>query len=78
LGYLLGLYYSWGIAFDPKAVAHHAHGEKEAAVQLQGDALALVESEGFVRVFLDKGPPMAHLLHKAQMQGSHRSMLAGY
>jgi LuxR family maltose regulon positive regulatory protein len=52
-----------------QAVALHAHGEKEQAVQLLGDALALAEPGGFIRTFVDEGPPMAHLLCRAQTQG---------
>ena len=39
-----------------QAVAHHAHGEKDKAVQLLGDALALAEPGGFIRIFVDEGP----------------------
>jgi LuxR family maltose regulon positive regulatory protein len=45
-----------------QALAHHAHGEKDKAVQLLGDALALAESGGFIRIFVDEGRPMAQLL----------------
>jgi LuxR family maltose regulon positive regulatory protein len=45
-----------------EAVAHQAHGEMDQAVQLLGDALALAEPDGFIRVFLDEGAPMARLL----------------
>ena len=38
-----------------QAVAHHAHGEKDKAVQLLGDALALAEPGGFIRIFVDEG-----------------------
>jgi LuxR family maltose regulon positive regulatory protein len=44
-----------------QAVAHHAHGEKDKAAQLLGDALALAEPGGFIRVFVDEGFPMAQL-----------------
>jgi LuxR family maltose regulon positive regulatory protein len=52
-----------------QAVAHHAHGEKEQAVQLLGDALALAEPGNFIRIFVDEGPPMARLLSEALSQG---------
>jgi LuxR family maltose regulon positive regulatory protein len=52
-----------------QAVAHHAHGEKEEAVQMLGDALALAEPGGFIRIFVDEGPPMARLLYEALSQG---------
>ena len=40
-----------------QAVALHAHGEKDKAVQLLGDALALAEPGGFIRIFVDEGEP---------------------
>ncbi len=52
-----------------QAVAHHVHGEKSKAVQLLGDALALAEPGGFIRLFVDEGPPMAHLLSEAAALG---------
>lgn len=45
-----------------QAVADHAHGEKDKAVQLLGEALALAEPGGFIRIFVDEGTPMAELL----------------
>ena len=53
-----------------QAVAHHAQGEKDKAVQLLGDALALAEPGGFIRLFVDEGTPMAHLLSEAAAQGN--------
>jgi len=52
-----------------QAVALHAHGEKEVAAQLLGDALALTEAEGFIRIFVDEGPPMARLLYDVLSSG---------
>ena len=52
-----------------QAVAHHAHGEKDKAVQLLGDALALAEPGGFIRTFVDEGIPMAQLLLEAAAHG---------
>jgi LuxR family transcriptional regulator, maltose regulon positive regulatory protein len=48
-----------------QAVAHHAHGDHDAAVQLLSDALGLAEPGGFIRIFVDEGPPMAGLLYEA-------------
>lgn len=45
-----------------QAVALHAHGEKDKAVQLLGDALALAEPGGFIRLFTDEGQPMRLLI----------------
>jgi LuxR family maltose regulon positive regulatory protein len=52
-----------------QAVAHHAHGEKDKAAQLLGEALALAEPGGFVRLFVDEGVPMAQLLSEAASRG---------
>jgi LuxR family maltose regulon positive regulatory protein len=52
-----------------QAVAHHAHGEKDKAVQLLGDALTLAEPGGFIRIFVDEGIPMAQLLSEAAARG---------
>jgi LuxR family maltose regulon positive regulatory protein len=52
-----------------QAVAHYAHGEKEEAVQLLGDALAQGEPGGLIRLFVDEGLPMAHLLSEAAALG---------
>jgi LuxR family maltose regulon positive regulatory protein len=45
-----------------QTVALHAHGEKEQALQLLGEALALAESGGFIRIFVDEGEPMRLLI----------------
>ncbi|HEX8599999.1 MAG TPA: LuxR C-terminal-related transcriptional regulator [Chloroflexia bacterium] len=52
-----------------QAVALHAHGENDRAVQMLGDALALAEPGGFIRIFLDEGMPMAQLLAEANTRG---------
>jgi LuxR family maltose regulon positive regulatory protein len=52
-----------------QALAHHAQGEKDKAVQLLGDALAMAEPGGFIRIFVDEGLPMARLLSEAAAQG---------
>jgi LuxR family maltose regulon positive regulatory protein len=52
-----------------QAVALHEHGEKEKAVHLLGDALALAEPGGFIRIFVDEGMPMAQLLAEAATRG---------
>ena len=57
-----------------QAVALHAHAEKDKAMQLLGDALAMAEPGGFIRIFLDEGTPMALLLAEAV---SHEIM-SGY
>ncbi len=52
-----------------QAVALHAHGEKDKAVQVLGEALALAEPGGFIRIFVDEGFPMAQLLSEANAHG---------
>jgi LuxR family maltose regulon positive regulatory protein len=52
-----------------QAVALHAHGAKDDAMQLLGDALALAEPGGFIRTFVDEGAPMAQLLYQAAARG---------
>ena len=54
-----------------QALAHQANGDKEAAVQTLGEALALAQREGFVRLFLDEGRPMQKLLAEARKRGLH-------
>jgi len=46
-----------------------AHGQKEQAVQVLAEALALAEPGGFIRIFIDEGPPMAALLQETAKQG---------
>jgi len=48
-----------------QAVALRAYGEKDKAVQLLSETLALAEPEGFVRIFVDEGAPMEALLREA-------------
>ena len=52
-----------------KALALQAHGEKVAAVQGLGEALALAEPGGFIRIFIDEGQRMADLLREAAAEG---------
>jgi LuxR family transcriptional regulator, maltose regulon positive regulatory protein len=59
-----------------QAVALHAHGEKEMAVQLVGDALALAEPGGFIRIFIDEGTPMVKLLSEVAARGTMPGFVA--
>jgi len=52
-----------------QAVALQAHGEKDQAVRLLYDALALAEPAGFIRLFVDEGPPIVQLLSAATDSG---------
>jgi len=45
-----------------QSVVLNAHGEKDKAVQLLGEALKLAEPGGSIRVFIDEGEGMAQLL----------------
>ena len=47
------------------ALAYQAAGERARAVQALSDALTLAEPGGFIRTFIDEGPPMAALLAAA-------------
>jgi LuxR family maltose regulon positive regulatory protein len=52
-----------------QAVALQTHGDDDEAAQLLGEALALAEPGGFVRIFVDEGTPMARLLSEAAAHG---------
>ncbi len=52
-----------------QVVALHAHGDRDKALQVLGDALILAEPGGFIRTFVDEGRPMAHLLSEAATHG---------
>ncbi|MFN8535961.1 MAG: hypothetical protein U0232_00600 [Thermomicrobiales bacterium] len=52
-----------------QALAYRARGDVVAALGPLGRALALAEPEGYVRVFLDEGPPLVALLEAAAKQG---------
>jgi LuxR family transcriptional regulator, maltose regulon positive regulatory protein len=52
-----------------EAIAHHLHGDRDTAVQLLAEALALAEPAGFIRLFLDEGVAMEQLLSAAADQG---------
>ena len=52
-----------------QAIALQVHGDKDKAVQQLGEALALAEPGGFIRIFVDEGRPMAQLLSAAAARG---------
>jgi LuxR family maltose regulon positive regulatory protein len=56
-------------AMTLEAVAYHTQGDLERALAALGAALDLSRSEGYVRVFLDEGPPMGELLEAAARRG---------
>jgi LuxR family maltose regulon positive regulatory protein len=55
-----------------RALAHQALGHIPAALASLQRAVTLAEPEGYVRVFVDEGPPMAALLRVAAKQGMRR------
>jgi LuxR family maltose regulon positive regulatory protein len=52
-----------------QALAFQARGDATRALGALERAIALAEPEGFVRVFVDEGPPMARLLYEALARG---------
>jgi LuxR family maltose regulon positive regulatory protein len=52
-----------------QALAHQARGDIAAAHTSLQRALTLAEPEGYVRIFVDEGPPMASLLRAVAKQG---------
>src|SRR5215469_5160280 len=52
-----------------QALAHQVQGDIPAALVPLERALTLAEPEGYVRIFVDEGPPMAHLLEEAAKHG---------
>jgi LuxR family transcriptional regulator, maltose regulon positive regulatory protein len=58
------------------SLAHHAAGSDDRACRALSRAFALAEPEGYSRVFIDEGRPMAELLRTACASGLH-SPLAG-
>jgi LuxR family maltose regulon positive regulatory protein len=64
------------------ALAHCTLGNAQTALDALGRALALAEPEGYVRLFVDEGQPMAELLQFAVSQnvasGYARELLAAF
>jgi len=65
-----------------QALAHLALGDTSAALEPLGRALSLAEPEGYVRVFVNEGMPMARLLKEAASRGvapdAARRLLAAF
>ena len=59
-----------------EAIALHAHGEKDQAAQRLGEALALAEPGGFIRLFVDEGEAMR--LAIADFRLAIEKQLCGY
>ena len=58
-----------------RALAHQALGDIPAALGFLNRAMTLAEPEGYVRVFVDGGPPMTSLLRAAAKQGMRRDYI---
>jgi LuxR family maltose regulon positive regulatory protein len=52
-----------------QAMTFHARGDTTRALGKLEHAFKLAEPEGFVRIFVDEGPPMARLLYEALTRG---------
>jgi LuxR family maltose regulon positive regulatory protein len=52
-----------------RALALEVQGDRKGALAVLGRVLAWAEPEGYVRLFLDEGPPMMALLRQAKLQG---------
>ena len=52
-----------------QALSYQMQGDMHSALVLLQQALTLAEPEGYVRMFVDEGPPMAQLLDEAAKQG---------
>ena len=51
-----------------QALTHHARGDVPGALAALERALTLAEPEGYVRMFVGEGPPMASLLRRVAKQ----------
>jgi LuxR family maltose regulon positive regulatory protein len=52
-----------------QALAFQAEGDPAQAITTLEQALSLAEPGGFIRIFVDEGPPMARLLYEAVTRG---------
>jgi LuxR family maltose regulon positive regulatory protein len=57
-------------AIEVRALQALAAPTPSAALTFLADALARAQPEGYVRTFVDKGPPMAALLHRVASPGT--------
>jgi len=56
-----------------KALAHQAQRDSQGALACLAEALRLGEPEGYIRVFVDEGPPLEQLLRQAAARGQFTS-----
>jgi len=61
-----------------QALAFQAHGDIGAALVPLKRALTLAEPEGYIRMFVDEGPPMAHLLEVALEAAAKHGVAPSY
>ena len=59
-----------------QALAHQMQGDIPAALACLERAVTLAEPEGYVRVFVDEGPPMAALLQSGRETGDRRGTMS--
>ena len=75
LGRLLGPAQSFGRTWRVieilmlQALAFQAGGDSDQAMTTLEGALTLAQAGGFIRIFVDEGPPMASLLYEALAKG---------
>jgi LuxR family maltose regulon positive regulatory protein len=60
-----------------QALAHAMGGEEQEALAILGQAMQLAEPEGYIRIFLDEGAPMARMLSRLREQ-EDRQVATGY
>ncbi len=61
-----------------QALAHQMRGDIPAALAALSRALAHAEPEGYVRLFVDEGPPMAALLARTAKRRQQRDPIRAY
>jgi LuxR family maltose regulon positive regulatory protein len=59
-----------------QSVVLFSQGEKDRAVQVLAEALALAEPGGYIRLFVDEGALMAQLLLEAASPGNRPNYIA--
>jgi LuxR family maltose regulon positive regulatory protein len=59
-----------------QSITLYANGDKEKAVELLGEVLAMAEPGGYIRLFLDEGALMAQLLLEAASRGIRPDYIA--